>query len=105
MSRSRPLDRRLVCVGSGHQNYLIAFRKGLAELGYSEGRNIVIEYRAGKGQFDRLPALAADLVQRAPALIVTTGIGSALGATAASARLPWFFRWRRPGEIRFGRQP
>jgi ABC-type uncharacterized transport system substrate-binding protein len=50
-----------------------------------QGRNIVIEYRWAKGQFDRLPALAADLVQRAPALIVTTGIGSALGATAASA--------------------
>ena len=69
----------------GYQNYLIAFRKGLAELGYSEGRNIIIEYRWAEGQFDRLPALAADLVQRAPVLIVTTGIGSALGARAASA--------------------
>ena len=69
----------------GYQNYLIAFRKGLAELGYSEGRNLVVEYRWAEGQFDRLPALAADLVQRAPVLIVTTGIGSALGARAASA--------------------
>ena len=83
---SIPTARSPACLCRfGHQNYLIAFRKGLAELGYSEGRNIVIEYRGAKGQFDRLPALAADLVQRAAALIVTTGIGSALGATAASA--------------------
>jgi putative tryptophan/tyrosine transport system substrate-binding protein len=69
----------------GYQNYLIAFRKGLAELGYSEGRNLIVEYRWAEGQFDRLPALAADLVQRAAVLIVTTGIGSALAARAASA--------------------
>jgi ABC-type uncharacterized transport system substrate-binding protein len=69
----------------GYQNALIAFRKGLAELGYNEGRNLVVEYRWAEGQFDRLPALAADLVQRAPLLIVATGISSALGARAASA--------------------
>ena len=69
----------------GYQNALIAFRKGLAQLGYSEGRNIFVEYRWAEGHFDRLPALAADLVQRDPAVIVTTGISSALGAKAASA--------------------
>jgi ABC-type uncharacterized transport system substrate-binding protein len=69
----------------GYQNLLIAFRKGLADLGYSEGRNIIVEYRWAEGRFDRLPALAADLVQRDATVIVTTGIGSALGAKAASA--------------------
>jgi putative ABC transport system substrate-binding protein len=59
----------------GYQNLLIAFRKGLADLGYSEGRNIIVEYRWAEGRFDRLPALAADLVQRDATIIVTTGIG------------------------------
>jgi ABC-type uncharacterized transport system substrate-binding protein len=72
----------------GYQNLLIAFRKGLAELGFSEGRNIIVEYRWAEGRFDRLPALAADLVQRDAAVIVTTGIGAAAWPLAAGAQQP-----------------
>jgi putative tryptophan/tyrosine transport system substrate-binding protein len=54
-----------------------AFRRGLAEAGYVEGRNVTIEYRWGQNDPARLPALAADLVRRRVAVIVTPGSGSA----------------------------
>jgi putative ABC transport system substrate-binding protein len=50
-----------------------AFRQGLRELGYVEGKNIVIEFRSAEGRFDRLPALAAELVSLKVDAIVTTG--------------------------------
>jgi putative ABC transport system substrate-binding protein len=52
---------------------LVAFRRGLNELGYAEGRNLVIEYRFADGQYDRLPALFTDLLARRVALIVYAG--------------------------------
>jgi putative tryptophan/tyrosine transport system substrate-binding protein len=59
-------------------------RQGLKETGYIEGRNITIESRRAEGRFERLPELAAELVQRRAAVIVTTGGSSTLAAKAAS---------------------
>src|SRR5262245_58403597 len=52
---------------------IAAFRQGLAEPGYVDGRNVTIDYRWAEGQFNRLPALAAELVARRPAVLVAAG--------------------------------
>ena len=65
-----------------------AFRLGLKELGYVEGKNIVIEYRSPEGKFDRLPALAAELVRLKVDVIVTAGSGATRPAKAATVNIP-----------------
>jgi putative tryptophan/tyrosine transport system substrate-binding protein len=68
-----------------------AFRQGLRDLGYVEGRNLVIEHRYSEGKFERLPALAAELVALKVDVIVASSTPAALAAKQATRTLPIVF--------------
>jgi ABC-type uncharacterized transport system substrate-binding protein len=68
-----------------------AFKQGLKETGYVDGQNVAIEYRAAEGHYDRLPALAADLVRRQVAVIFSSALAAARAAKAATTTTPIVF--------------
>jgi putative ABC transport system substrate-binding protein len=98
---------------------LVAFRQGLRDIGYVEGQNLAVEYRWAEGHYDRLSALATDLVDRKVDVIITMGgTPAALAATNATSTVPIVFlvppgrvgprrqsrrvRWRQRGRHRHG---
>jgi putative ABC transport system substrate-binding protein len=86
-----PVIGWLTFASGGTTAALLPFLQGLKETGYVEGQNVVVEYRYADYQYDRLPALAADLVRSRVAVIVTSGAAAAVAAKATTATIPLVF--------------
>jgi ABC-type uncharacterized transport system substrate-binding protein len=78
----------ILFVGGPDQPHLESFKQGMREHGYTEGKNVIFEYRSAEGSYDRLPDLAADLVQKKVDVIVTTSSLSAQAARKVTSTVP-----------------
>src|SRR5262249_26965820 len=94
-SAQQPAMPDIGCLGAGPPSnapkWVDGFRQGLAETGYEEGRNVAVEYRWSGSDYDRLPALAADLIERRVAVIVAAGVDPAHAAKTATTTIPIVF--------------
>src|SRR5688500_3487149 len=95
-ARSQPVTMPFVgflysAAGGPYAERLVAFRQGLAEIGFIDGRNVVIEYRFAEGRYERLPALVSELVRHPVAVIGASGITAARAAKASTATIPIVF--------------
>jgi putative ABC transport system substrate-binding protein len=92
VARAQPKIPRVGFMGNStvalEANLVGAFRDGLRELGYEEGRNIIIEYRWADGKYERFPALVAELVAAKVDVIVTAGTPAALAFKKATTTVP-----------------
>jgi putative ABC transport system substrate-binding protein len=92
IARAQGVPRRIGCLVTGspasHGAFVSAFRQGLGELGYIEGRDIVLILRWAHGQGDRLPALADELALLAPHLVVTATTAAAIAVKRAMPAIP-----------------
>jgi hypothetical protein len=93
--------RYLDTASAGTTAHLVeAFRRGLSAVGYDEGRNVTIEYRWSDGDYEKLPALAAELVRRQVTVIATINTPTILAAKAADANnTDCLCRWRRSNKV------
>ena len=103
-ARAQPLAMPLigyVSSAGADASYVTAFQQGLADLGYTEGRNATIEFHWAEGKFELLPGLFADLIQRRVAVLAVGGVTSGLAAKAATTTIPIAFL-AADDPVRFG---
>ena len=86
-----PVIRWLTFASGGTTAALLPFLQGLKETGYVEGQNVAVEYRWAENQYDRLPALVADLIRRRVPVILAAGTPATLAAKAATTTIPIVF--------------